>query len=110
MVPPKHRLWELVVKSMGGAMKKTLRALGIDSKHYAHIGRVIGPKFLEFHEATQDEIRVMGNWNPNTQESTYSSKLPMKAIQTMGGFDQATGSGMHYNPKQVWKGHQSLKK
>jgi Centromere DNA-binding protein complex CBF3 subunit, domain 2 len=81
----------------GRAMKRTLQKIGIESNHYAHIGRVMGPKYLEFQEMSQDEIRIMGNWDPKTQESTYSAKLPMKAIRTMGGFNE--GSGMHYNPR-----------
>ena len=81
----------------GGAMKEVLRGLGIQSKHWAHIGRVLGPKYLELHEAPQDDIRVMGNWDPKTQESTYSAKLPMKMVRMMGGFSE--GHGMHYSPR-----------
>jgi hypothetical protein len=50
-------------QNYGGGMKEVLRALGIQSKHWAHIGRVLGPKYLELHEAPQDNIRVMGNWD-----------------------------------------------
>jgi hypothetical protein len=81
----------------GAAMKEVLLSLGIHSKHWAHIGRVLGPKFLELQEAPQDDIRVMGNWDPKTQESTYSAKLPMKMVRLLGGFSE--GHGMHYNPR-----------
>jgi Centromere DNA-binding protein complex CBF3 subunit, domain 2 len=46
---------------------------------------------------SQEGVRALGNWNPTTQESTYSSKLPMRKIRAMGGFMQ--NAGLHFNPR-----------
>jgi hypothetical protein len=84
-------------KGYGTTMGVVAHALGVSTKHTSHLGRVLGPKVLEMQEFSQEEIRVLGNWDPKVQESTYSTKLPMKVIRGMAGFDG--GSGMHYNPR-----------
>lgn len=73
------------------------KTLGVATNHTAHLGRILGPKKLEMLEFLTDEIRVLGNWEPKTQESTYSTKLPMKVLRAMAGFDES--GGMHYNPR-----------
>jgi hypothetical protein len=83
--------------SYAKGMKLILKSLGIASSHYVHLGRVMGPVKLEFEELDQEDIRTLGNWNPSTQEKSYSSKLPMKAIRTMAGF--TASDRMHYNPR-----------
>lgn len=87
----------IAAKGYGTAMSVVAHSLGIDSKHTTHLGRVLGPKVLEMLEFDQDEIRILGNWDPKIQESTYSTKVPMKVLRGMAGFKGA--NGMHYNPR-----------
>ena len=81
----------------GDMIREILKELGIASKHYVHIGRVLGPIQLELQEVSAEEIRVLGNWDPTTQEARYSSKMPMKAIRHMAGFPES----LHWNPRSV---------
>lgn len=76
---------------------RVFKMLGVATNHTAHLGRILGPKKLEMLEFSQDEIRVLGNWDPKTQESTYSTKLPMRCLRAMAGFDES--GGMHYSPR-----------
>jgi hypothetical protein len=85
--------------SYAKGIKKVLGELGIVSKHYVHLGRVMAPIYLEFLEVEQNDIRILGNWDPKTQESRYSTKLPMKALRMMAGFSDS--GGMHYNIRVV---------
>jgi Centromere DNA-binding protein complex CBF3 subunit, domain 2 len=87
-------------KGYGDAMAAVAAGLNISCMHTTHLGRVLGPKVLEMLEFDQDEIRILGNWNPKTQESTYSAKVPMKALRGMAGFGKGVG-GVHYNPRSV---------
>ena len=84
-------------KGYGQAMGMVGNVLKVSSNHKTHLGRVLGPKVLEMQEFNQEEIRILGNWDPKVQETTYSTKLPMKAIRGMAGFEGA--GGMHYNPR-----------
>jgi hypothetical protein len=84
-------------QAYGDMMTRVFKIMNLPTKHTAHIGRTLGPKALEMLEFSQDEIRILGNWDPKTQESTYSSKLPMAPIRAMAGFRDAGGS--HYNPR-----------
>jgi hypothetical protein len=83
------------------AMKKVLRALGIPSAHWVHLGRVLGPKILELLDTESEEIRRLGNWDPFLQELSYSTKLPLKPIRKIAGY--STGSGMYYNLRTTVK-------
>jgi hypothetical protein len=78
-------------------MTRVFKMMNLPMKHTANIGRTLGPKALEMLEFSQDEIKILGNWDPKTQESTYSSKLPMAPIRAIAGFQYAGGS--HYNPR-----------
>lgn len=80
------------------SMKSVLSNVGITSKHYVHLGRVLGPVYLEYMESESEDIRILGNWDPKTQESRYSTKIPMKAIRTMAGFGDEGG---HFNPRTM---------
>jgi len=80
-------------------VKSVLGKLGISSRHWVHLGRTLGPKLLELLEVEAEEIRLLGNWDPKTQETTYSTKLPMKAVRASNGFYHA--NGMHFNPRTV---------
>lgn len=79
------------------AVKSVLGGLGIASKHWLHLGRGMGPKLLEISETQREEIRCLGNWDPKIQETTYSSKLPMRAIRNMAGYVMA--DGMYFNKR-----------
>ena len=81
------------------AMKSVLDELGIVVTHFAHLGRQLGAKILEMLEIESEEIRRLGNWNPSQQDSSYSTKLPMKPIRRLAGF--TTSGGMNYNPQVV---------
>jgi Centromere DNA-binding protein complex CBF3 subunit, domain 2 len=67
----------------GDMMTRVFKMMNLPMKHAAHIGRTLGPKALEMLEFSQDELRILGNWDPKTQESMYSSKLPMAPIRAM---------------------------
>jgi hypothetical protein len=78
-------------------IEEVLSSMGLSKKKKKHFGRNMGPKLLELLEAEQGDIQVLGNWDPNTQQKSYSSKLPMRAIRLAAGFDAA--GGMYYNPR-----------
>jgi hypothetical protein len=84
-------------KGYSTTMGVVTHALGVSTKHTLCLGCVLGPKVLEMQEFSQEETRVLGNWDPKVQESMYSTKLPMKVIGGMAGFDG--GLGMPYNPR-----------
>ena len=79
------------------AMKSILSELVVVVTHYAHLGRQLGAKILEMLEIESEEIRRLGNWNPSIQDSSYSTKLPMKPIRRLAGF--TTAGGLYYNPR-----------
>lgn len=79
------------------AMKSVLSELVVVVTHYAHLGRQLGAKILEMLEIESEEIRRLGNWNPSMQDSSYSTKLPMKPIRRLAGF--STSGGLYYNPR-----------
>jgi hypothetical protein len=69
-------------------MKGICKELGIVSKHYIHFGRAVGAVSAELSELDSLSIKQLGNWNPDTQEDRYSSKLPLKAMRIMGGHEE----------------------
>ena len=69
----------------------------IDASHLGHIGRVLGACAAEMREDCPDHIRILGNWNPKTQETRYGTKLPMKILRSTAGFTEA--DGLHFNPR-----------
>jgi hypothetical protein len=86
-------------ESFSKGVKSVLDKLGIASKHYLHLGRVLGPVTLEKLEMESRDIQNLGNWDPSTQAQRYSTKLPMRPIRAIAGFQDA--GGMHYNPRTV---------
>jgi hypothetical protein len=88
-------------------VETVLAKLEISSKHYLHLGRVLGPIQPEKLEAESRDIQQVGNWNPSTQEKFYATRLPMRLIMALGSFQDA--GGMHYNPRTVVEPPQSLK-
>ena len=72
--------------------------LRIISNHTGHWGRVAGPAALEKEELDQSLVRILGNWEPSTQEQRYSSRIPTKALRVMAGFK---ADEPHLNPRYV---------
>ena len=66
--------------------------VGIPSKHFVHFGRVMGAIVAELAGGQSLEIKGLGNWNPDTQQERYSSKLPTSILKMMAGF----GRNEHY--------------
>ena len=64
--------------------------LGIPINKYLHLGRNVGSRTLDFLEADEGEIRRMGQWNPSTFDNHYSSKIPMKAMRMLAGYENET--------------------
>ena len=42
------------------AIEHAFKLLGVHSNHTAHIGRVVAPKSMEFHELPTELIRILG--------------------------------------------------
>ncbi|KAG7352243.1 centromere DNA-binding like protein [Nitzschia inconspicua] len=84
-------------KSYAKAIKKVCKSLGITTRHFLHIGRVLGNKESEIMEDDDNLRRTLGNWDPKQNEKAYSNKLPMKIIRQKAGFREA--EGLHYNPR-----------
>ena len=76
---------------------RSCAAVGIESQHQLHIGRSKGPIKLEMEEVDPEWIRALGNWNIDTQQESYSSKIPLKSMRVAAGF--APAKGTHYNPR-----------
>jgi hypothetical protein len=92
--------------SYGKAIKQVLSALGINAYHIVHLGRNLGAKLLEMLDEESEEIRKMGNWNPSIQDTSYSTKLPMKPIRNLAGCK--THGGIYYNKRTVVEPTQEL--
>jgi hypothetical protein len=67
---------------------KCFNDLWIFASHYGHWGRAAGPVQLELSELDNELIRILGNWDAKVQETRYSSKIPVKALQVMGGWKE----------------------
>ena len=79
------------------SMKFVLTSLALPTNKTKHFGRIVGHRMMELNEIHREEIRQLGNWNPNVEDESYSSKLPMKAIRGAAGFVEA--DGIYYNPR-----------
>ena len=67
-------------------ISKILKSLDMPSNKQLHWGRSHAPLALELERVDAETIRQLGNWDRNTQERFYSSKLPLDGIHVMGGF------------------------
>jgi Centromere DNA-binding protein complex CBF3 subunit, domain 2 len=65
------------------------------------MGRNYGAKALDLMEVASEDIRRMGQWNNSIVDNSYSSKLPMKAIRSLAGYNSATG--MYFNTRTTVK-------
>jgi hypothetical protein len=99
-----HRISD---RSYAKAIKGICSTVGIATKRFVHIGRVLGNKESEMMEDDDDLQRVLGNWDPKQNEKAYSNKLPMKIIRQKAGFRDA--DGMYYNPRVTISPPKSLK-
>lgn len=94
---PRDYTVPMTTNTYARAVKSVLEELAVVVTHFAHLGRQLGAKILEMLEIESEEIRRLGNWNPSMQDSSYSTKLPMKPIRRLAGF--TTSGGMYYNPR-----------
>jgi hypothetical protein len=51
---------EMSQRTFRDKMKKVFKKLGINSNHYGHFGRVVGPLLCEFHELHPELIKILG--------------------------------------------------
>ena len=79
--------------------REVLMELKMSCNSLLHLGRTLGPRWLELLEQETKDTQNLGNWNPDTQQKHYSTKLPMKVLRSMAGFVSA--DGMHFNPRTV---------
>jgi hypothetical protein len=73
--------------------------MNLPSGSLLHLGRKTGPVDLEMKSVRSENIRLLGNWNPSIQETTYSSSIHIIPVRAMAGFVEA--NGMYYNPRTV---------
>jgi hypothetical protein len=103
---------EIQKRTYTDPIRKVFRKLSIVTAHFGHWGRVNAPAELEFEEVSPEYIRILGewgdrfrlivvftfslfyfslhtgNWDPKTQESRYSSKMPTPALRVIAGYEQ----------------------
>ncbi len=77
---------EMTNDSYAAHIWKILKRLNIMCNKILHLGRNVGTRILELLEEEAEEIRRMGQWNPNMRDHHYSSKLPMGPIRKLAGF------------------------
>ena len=81
--------------SFGKHTKNVLQRRNIPCTKVLHLGRNVGPRWLELLEEESDEIRRMGQWNPSMLDSHYSTKLPMGPIRKLAGYH--SNHSMYFN-------------
>lgn len=64
-------------------MTENFKCNGVVSDHTLHFGRPHGVAIAEVCGVTSEDIRIMGNWNPNTVDKAYSTHLPINALVTL---------------------------
>jgi hypothetical protein len=85
-----------------------LQDLDINSQHYVHIGRSIGPIIAEIAEVDGDSIANLGNWNVTVREDRYSAKLPMQIMRVMAG--HSAQKNVFYLPRSEVKPNDDLQR
>jgi hypothetical protein len=68
-----------------------LKALDLFAAFKVHFGRKVSPGKLEQHEIPPDEIKQRGNWSPDTQDKSYSGRMPLRAMRVMRGHGKEEG-------------------
>lgn len=112
---------EMSQRSFTDKLKIVFKELGINSNHFGHFGRVVGPLICEFHELDPNIIKILGkyalllhqkqatimscltifstnttvlakgNWDNETQTQRYSAHVPLRGLLVMGGFPKNEG-------------------
>ena len=72
-------------RSYAKEITSALRAHGLPTFHQLHFGRVSGSYMQEVNEIPNEDIRILGNWDPKMQEKAYSTKLPLNAMHGAAG-------------------------
>jgi hypothetical protein len=123
---------ELQKRTYCDPIRAVFKKLLMVSSHFGHWGRVSAPAALEFEEVSPEYIRILGeclfvfdccvhfsltlylclsyttgNWNPTTQESCYSSKMPTPALRVIAGYEQGE---RYYLPRCRVEPPESLQK
>jgi len=62
----------------------------------------------QLHLRSQQDLRDLGNWNPQTQKARYSCKVPPDIVRRKAGHKK--GAGCHYNPHTTCDPPQELLK
>jgi hypothetical protein len=91
------RTVEMKNDSYGDHIRKILNKLKIDCNKLLHLGRNLGSKILDLLEVESEAIRRMGQWNPNTFDNSYSSKLPLGPIRNLAGYSNS--SKIYFNTR-----------
>jgi len=60
------------------------------------------------NEDSNEDLRILGNWDPKTQEKHYSTKLPMRIIRRKAGLFKA--DSMNWNPRTACDVPDALRK
>jgi hypothetical protein len=50
-----------------------------------------------YEELDNQTIKILGDWNPDTQEDRYSAKLPLQGLRVMAGHSK--NKGQFYLPR-----------
>jgi hypothetical protein len=87
-------------------IKKVCDSLQVPACHFTHIGRVTGPPVLELEEIQPEDIRILGNWDPTTQEKVYSAKIPLRSMRPIVGFPPE--KGLHWSEREMKLPDESL--
>ena len=72
--------------SYKNAINSILDKLNLPSIHFIHLNHTLELKILEMLQMSSDKIYLLGNWELNIQEISYSTKLPIAAICAIIGF------------------------
>jgi hypothetical protein len=76
-------------------VKRVLKAKNLRHDKLCHLGRGVGSKILDLMEEEEEAKRVMGQWNPTTFDTSYSSKLPLGPMRKLAGFQDK----MYFNTR-----------
>ncbi|KAG7360183.1 centromere DNA-binding like protein [Nitzschia inconspicua] len=82
-------------ESYRSVVKAHLEKNNIHSSHLVHIGRKWGSYLAQLQGDDWEDVRILGNWDPNTQDKSYSIKIPVKQVRSMAGWRRA--DQFHYN-------------
>jgi hypothetical protein len=82
---------EMSSRSYSQSIDGALKAFDLAAAFKVHFGRKVPPLLLEQHEIPPAEIKQLGNWSPDTQDKSYSGRMPMRAMRVMGGHGDERG-------------------